>query len=281
METLGSKPIWSWLDGWKKAGSEDPETKAKLTNSKIRGDRGHQVDSYLELARKVSELQYRNRDYVFLFRGQRRDYRNKRKNSTLPPSLLRSEDIGSDFAKLQRAERLLIEGYRLTGADKITRHQALRWAILQHYEVCPTPLLDVTQSLRIAASFASQPETSEAFVYVLGVPNISGAITASDEVGLEVIRLSSVCPPEAVRPHIQEGYLLSEFPELADLSQKAHYENHDLDFGRRIVAKFRFSPDRFWEIDPAFPMIPREALYPTHPNDPLLDLTSEIKSKLG
>ena len=41
------------------------------------------------------------------------------------------------------------------------------------------PLLDVTNSLRIAKSFASQNRGDEAFVYALGRPNLSGAITAS------------------------------------------------------------------------------------------------------
>ena len=115
---------------------------------------------------------------------------------------------------------------------------------------------------------------------ILGVPNISGAITASDEAGLEIIRLSSVCPPEAVRPHIQEGYLLSEFPELADLNQKNHYENHELDFGKRVLAKFRFKPDHFWAVNPAFPKVPTEALYPTAPHDPILELAETIKAEL-
>ena len=251
-----------------------------VSNAKIRADRGHEVQSYLELVRKVSELQFRNREYVFLFRGQREDHQHRQKRSSLRPRLLRSNDIHASYEKLVHAERMLIDRYRFTGKERILRHQALRWALLQHYEVCETPLLDVTQSLRIAASFASQPLSAEAFVFVLGVPNISGAITASNEAGIEVIRLSSVCPPEAVRPHIQEGYLLSEFPELSDVKQKSHYENYELDFAKRIVAKFRFNPRRFWKADDAFPMVPREALYPMTPKDPVLDLLEEIKHEL-
>ena len=49
---------------------------------------------------------------------------------------------------------------------------------------------------------------------MLGVPNLSGAITASAEAGLQIVRLSSVCPPSAVRPHIQEGYLLGDLEAL-------------------------------------------------------------------
>jgi len=51
--------------------------------------------------------------------------------------------------------------------------------------------------------------------------------TASSEAGLQVIRLSSACPPEAVRPHLQEGYLLGEYPEIADYEQNAHYDYYE------------------------------------------------------
>jgi hypothetical protein len=53
---------------------------------------------------------------------------------------------------------------------------------------------------------------AEVRLYVIGVPNISGAISASAEAGLQVIRLSSVCPPSAIRPNVQEGYLVGEYP---------------------------------------------------------------------
>jgi hypothetical protein len=136
--------------------------------------------------------------------------------------------------------------------------------------------LDVTHSLRIAASFASANDNREAFVFVLGVPNLSGAVTASAEACLQIIRLSSVCPPSAVRPHIQEGYLLGEYPEMGGIDQKQHYKHYETDFGRRLVAKFRFEPARFWS--PNFPRVRKGALYPKR--DPLLTLANSIKSDL-
>src|SRR5206468_364868 len=138
------------------------------------------------------------------------------------------------------AEGALIREYmaeNLLGVKRLKRHRVLRWAILQHYEVCLTPLLDVTHSLRIAASFASINMPDKVYLFVLGVPNLSGAVTASAESGLQIIRLSSVCPPSAVRPHIQEGYLLGEYPEMAEFEQKANYFHYEIDFGRRLVAK--------------------------------------------
>jgi hypothetical protein len=170
---------------------------------------------------------------------------------------------------------------RLHGIERLERYQILRWAILQHYEVCATPLLDVTQSLRIAASFASLDTDEEAFIFVVGIPNISGAITASAEAGIQVIRLSSVCPPSALRPHLQEGYLLGEYPEMLGYDQKEFYKHYEIDFGRRLVTKFRFNPKKFWKQSRSFPVVERPALYLSQATDRLYQLCVEVKQELG
>lgn len=141
-------------------------------------------------------------------------------------------------------------------------------------------MLDVTHSLRIAASFATTEETQEAFSFVLGVPNLSGAITASAEAGIQIVRLSSVCPPSALRPHIQEGYLLGEYPQMVGFAQKELYRHYEIDFGLRLVAKFRFNPQSFWKTDD-FPKVSTQALYPLRTDDPLYAMAEDIKNQLA
>jgi hypothetical protein len=280
METIGKQKIWSFLD-------RHDDCKI-TTNTKIREGLGHKVASYLELARKIAELQFLNRDHVLLFRGQGGDHRNAKRNTSVKPSLFRPKDKGNPdratlearFGILARAERALVERYKAAkflGLDRIKRHHVLRWSILQHYEVCATPLLDVTHSLRIAASFASQSGNDLVYVYVLGVPNLSGAITASAEAGLQIVRLSSVCPPSAVRPHIQEGYLLGQYPEVGGVAERENYFHYEMDFGLRLVAKFCFDPASFWQ-DRNFPKVSESALYPKQ--DPLLQLAQEVQKGL-
>lgn len=111
---------------------------------------------------------------------------------------------------------------------------------------------------------------------MLGVPNLSGAITASAEAGLQIVRLSSVCPPAAVRPHIQEGYLLGEHPDISKYGQKALYHAYEIDFGRRLVAKFRFNPQTFWKPD-TFPKVEEADLTPDPIDDPLSKLADDIR----
>jgi hypothetical protein len=182
---------------------------------------------------------------------------------------------------LRNAEEMFSEHFSRStflGRQRIVRHRLLRWAILQHYEVCGTPLLDVTHSLRVAASFATNNGSdSEPVLYVLAVPSLSGSISASSEQGLQTIRLSSICPPDARRPYFQEGYLLGEYPDLATFHEKQNYRPHEVDFGRRLLAKFRLPREGFWSKD--YTAIPNEALYPDE-RDRLVTFTEEIKARL-
>jgi FRG domain len=282
METIGKQKMWSFLDRSRNC--------QITTNTRIREGAGHKVGSYLELARKIAELQFLNRDHVLLFRGQGGDHRNVKGNTSVKPTLFRPEGKGNPdratlerrFALLARAERALVTRYQAAGfrgLDRIKRHHVLRWSILQHYEVCATPLLDVTHSIRIAASFASLSREDLAYVFVLGVPNLSGAITASAEAGLQIVRLASVCPPSAVRPHIQEGYLLGQYPEITGVVERENYFHYEMDFGLRLVAKFRFEPASFWQ-DRDFPKVTRSALYPSAKDDPLYQLALDVQKEL-
>src|ERR1700757_419589 len=87
METIGKQRVWSFFDSTKFCKDTD--------NTTIRKGVGHQVESYIVLAKKVAELQFRNRDHVFLFRGQSNDYRNQHGNTTLKPTLFRPERVGN------------------------------------------------------------------------------------------------------------------------------------------------------------------------------------------
>lgn len=285
MDIIGERKIWTY------GGVESEAIPRK--NPEVRNSRGHKVANYMDLATKVAELQFKNRDFILLFRGQNRDYKDGQNVTTLKPSIMRGQTpadvpdmdtLSVRFERLQQAEEILAREYgaqALPAPERLRRQRILRWSILQHYEVCETPLLDVTHSLRIAASFASSGADDEAFVFVLGVPHLGGAVTASAEAGLQIVRLASVCPPAAVRPHIQEGYLLGEYPDISGTTQKELYPHEETDFGRRLLAKFRFDPARFWYKSESFPRVPRDALYPPQDHDPLCQLASTVQWEIA
>lgn len=287
METLGESRLQTFLEsGW---------LDGNVTNHDIRSDAGLVVSSFQELVEKVARLAYYNRDHVLLFRGQDSDYPNRGGNTSIHPSILRGyrnlrhdswiNELHLRFEKLKRAETELVECWRsrsLPDLHRLQNHRSLRWAILQHYEVCPTPLLDVTHSLRVAASFASHGTSGKkqtaAYFYVLAVPQISGAITASAEAELQIFRLSSICPPAAQRPHFQEGYLLGHYPEIQSAEEKERYDLYTVDFARRLLCKFRLDLTNFWRR--SFPIIPKTALYPQK-DDPLLEIAESLRASLA
>ncbi len=284
METIGNQSLWTFI------GRKDKIAKAQCLE--IRESKAAFVSSFAELVEKVAELQFRNRDYLLLYRGQNHDFRNQRGRTTLKPTIFRPrKGIGLNpsgtrlqdrFSILAEAEVELVSKYEthgFPGLKLLQRQRILRWSILQHYEVCRTPLLDVTHSLRIAASFASDSDNKNGYIFVVGVPNLSGVVTASAEAGLQIVRLAGVCPPQALRPHFQEGYLLGEYPELGEFLQKQLYSHYEVDFGRRLVAKFKFRKSEFWENSVNFPMVDREALYPDH-RDELLMVCDRVKGQL-
>ena len=264
----------------------------------VRKSEGTPVENYLDLVKKIAVLQYENPHYVLLYRGQPRDYKRTTNRgseiSTIKPSIFRgtpapgANELMRKFNRLRDAEQELVSQWRannLPEFDRLVRQKIIQWAILQHYEICATPLLDVTQSLRIAASFACSQEDdnvpieNNCFLLVLGVPHLAGAITASSEAGVQILRLSSICPPNALRPHIQEGFLVGEYPELSSYDQKQNYDHAEIDCARRIVAKFVFDPQTFWTAT-EFPLFRWDALYPNQ-GDPLFTVAQNIKAILN
>ena len=66
---------------------------------------------------------------------------------------------------------------------------------------------------------------------------------------------------------------------MSDFRQKGHYTYYEMDFGRRLVAKFKFNPKTFWK-NKNYPPATDESLYPKGHRDPLLQIATEIKAEL-
>lgn len=225
----------------------------------------YEISSFKKLVHHVARLSCLNKDYLLLFRGQNNDYLNKTNSSTFYPTIYRGERITRDEISLRinalnNASSALVdllgqEG--VEGAPEVRRRKYVQWSILQHYEVCPTPLIDFTQSLRVACSFALDGAAADPYIYAFGVPYLTNRISINSEHDLVNIRLLSICPPDALRPYFQEGYLAGTDESLDDYDSKS-----EMDFNRRLIAKFRISRSaKFW--GKGFSPIPKSALYPT------------------
>jgi hypothetical protein len=236
------------------------------------------VQTYRELMQHVARLAYLNKDNLLFFRGQATDYRNSRNASTLYPSIYRGNrlstaDVTARFDLLSRTGRRLAEVCQkqgVEGAPDLVRRPMVQWAVLQHYEVSPTPFIDLTHSLRVACSFAQMsPNARYGFIYVLALPHLTNRITVNSEHDLITVRLLSICPPAALRPYFQEGYLAGTADITVEYNPKT-----ELDFNRRLVAKFSIPNDAaFW--GPGLSRIPESELYPEE--DSMKELCDVLK----
>ena len=234
------------------------------------------VNKYSDLLEVIAKLSFKHKRQVLYFRGQSQDYQNDKGNyTTLYPSIYRNtlskEELKYKFLILNKCVKDLVnvcDEYNLEDLTNVKRRKHIAWSILQHYEMCETPLLDVTHSLRVACTFASMGSGAYGYIYVLGFPYITNRISINSEDELIIIRLLSISPPEAKSPYYQEGYLAGT-PDVYDW----YDVKSELDFKSRLVGKFMFKNDpTFWGED--FGPIKKEFLYPTK------DVFQEIKGKV-
>lgn len=223
------------------------------------------ISNFRELVEQVAKLSYLNKDFLLFFRGQDSDYKNKAGFSSFYPTIYRGDPLNPDqldfrFELLNNCCRALISSFReskIDGYTELERKRIIQWSILQHYRVADTPLIDVTQSLRVACSFALlENKESTGYVYVFGLPYYSNRISYNSEHDLINVRLLSITPPNALRPYFQEGYMVG----TEDITNE-YRDKSELDLNNRLIAKFEI-PNRksFWGQD--FNEIPRNALYP-------------------
>lgn len=249
---------------------------------------GHEVRSYKELLKKIAALTYHNSRFKILFRGQRKDYKLNSKgepsvHSSLYPSILRhspgmkrEKSLDERFCTLRAAEELLKKNLR----DRVIhQNQIVRWAILQHYEVCSTPLLDLTQSLETALSFAIKGDNDEGYLFALAFPQLTGPISVSIESFTQVIDLTQYCPPIVLRPHFQKGILAGDYP-VVDSKESSHGKRGMLgnNFSCRLLTKFRLTNCLNW-VNEGFTPIRDDILFP-NADDKWYPVIKEIRSKI-
>jgi hypothetical protein len=239
------------------------------------------VKSFRALMEYVARLAYLNKDHLLFFRGQSSDFKNKAGASSFYPTIYRGErvsktELETRFDILASAGSRLADAFakqKIEGAPEIKRRKVVQWSILQHYEVCPTPLIDFTQSLRVACSFAEISTSPDPHVYVFGLPYLTNRISVNSEHDIVNVRLLSICPPDAFRPYFQEGYVAGTDEITTDYGTK-----DELDFNSRLIAKFKpADTEAFW--GDGFEPIPRGALYPDA--DRIQAICQEISKEVG
>jgi hypothetical protein len=275
-ESYGKKTFDTW-NGERPRDLGSTQTNPEIANREI-----WHVSSFRELIENVAFLGSMNKRLTLLYRGQSRDWDPL-------PTLFRDSwtcfgsdqrfgiDPGRRIQYWNQLERIGGQVYEVCNSKGfgLPRWRGLRnirevqWAVIQHYGLWPTPFIDLTSSVRAAATFAldfkrgSARNPCSGFLYVVGMPYYTGSITFDIDENLVLARLHSSCPPIARRPHYQEGFLVGRFPmySVADTSPS------ESRLVRRLIAKFKLEDTgHFWNED--FPMLGQNALLPA--DDPLL-----------
>lgn len=258
-----------------------PELQSHCGRSPVWKAEAFQVPNFRAIVEHVARLAYANPDVLLFFRGQNKDYQSKAGGTTLYPAIYRGDALAARelqhrFDLLDQAARLLVDRFKQAGIDghrELRLKRYIQWSILQHYEVISTPLLDFTQSLRVACSFAQlQSSDPTCYIFVLGLPYLTHRISIDSEHDIVNVRLLSICPPAALRPYFQEGYLAGTADVTTEYDSKT-----ELDFRNRLIAKFAIPrASSFWGA--GFEQIPETALYPK--GDEVLDLCKRLKEEL-
>ena len=247
----------------------------------IRKSDGYPTKSYRELVELTAQIAIWNKQYDMFFRGQNHDYKNKKEKSDIYPSICRPEfnPKGKYKAsiKTHTIDKRLVQLHSFINYLSSTEKYPLRirrsknflemdYALIQHYGILPTPMIDITQSLRVAATFALR-KSKTGYLYVFGLPYPHGSISYFIDNNIVLVKLQNSCPSNALRPRYQEGFLVGRFPFSPC---KAIGDN----LATRMIAKFYLdnSDDNFW--DSLFMPLSEEILFPKKD-----EKMSELKKK--
>lgn len=242
------------------------------TVSELRAADPCPVRSFTDLVRHTAQIAALRHDDLTFFRGQREDWRNRGGRTTVYASLYRPEPGRTSLSAASLAARrarmdagvavIRRRADDLGRANPLWRYREYATALLQHYELCPTPMVDLTLSLHVAASFARGPDGLGAGVLlVFALPYPTETLSLYPRLGMSLARLQSLCPADARRPQFQEGWLVGRMPLTADKTPED-------DLAHRLVAKYALpAGPAFW--DGGFQPVPQAALLPT--DDPFRD----------
>jgi len=251
------------------------------------------VNSFSDLISVVSFLTTMNKRLILFFRGQRtgtgacpKIFRDTLRIDGADRRISPGDRIRL-WAGLAAVERGLLDvcqGFPIPRPETLRLVREARWAIIQHYELWPTPLIDITSSLRIAAAFAlmkypwEEDNPDHGFLYVVGLPQMTNSVSCDVDQHVVVARLASICPGVALRAHYQEGFLIGRFPlydmdESNDLNSKPSRS----DLANRLIAKIQLNRQCFWNSD--FPEPTPGSIYPS--NDPFGDSLAQFFGQGG
>ncbi|MDN3588067.1 FRG domain-containing protein [Pedobacter aquatilis] len=241
--------------------------------NRIRASEGYCIKAFRELIEEVANVTINNKNFEMFYRGQSKDYKNNSSKyysdrvpkTTIFPTICRPELKSDGSPKYSiRSNQVKARYEQLEKMIKLVDNKGGRYLneyyylLFQHYDTLPTPFIDITQSLRVAATFALR-NSPIGYLYVLGLPYPNQSISYFLDFGIILIKLQNILQTSALRPRYQEGFLVGKYPILPK-------KTGGDDLANRLVGKFFLdnTDGKFW--DPDFPPMPDGVLYPKNDN---------------
>lgn len=241
-----------WATEIKRASFQKPSG-SRVTPGNILLSGPTDVYSYRELLECNAEVASLNTRYSIFYRGQAADYFNQHGRVSIQPSIYRGtrrdrpEELEMRFKKLDDMVGCLRRACSKSEfpelVDKLERTVNC-WAIIQHYGLFDTPLVDVSQSLRVACAFALDGMKGELVaeegpvVYAVALPFAAGPLTLDDNEELYLMKLDALMPSLALRPFMQESYLVGD-----EMISRGVGDIANADLRKRVIASFRLRGD--------------------------------------
>jgi hypothetical protein len=180
-------------------------------------------------------LKYSNSSRTF-FRGQSNRYTGPDGNDWIFPSICR--DNRGWVTKLELDQRLKILKKRVkkmaekyldsdawstdTEIRRILSDMYLCHGLCQHYNLCATPHLDVTEDFEIAYAFAKHKDMDKGFLFLIRTPRCPHLINVFFEENLYAINLQKIALLQTERPRVQQAWSLSFYPEISTLTKELY-----------------------------------------------------------
>jgi hypothetical protein len=178
---------------------------------------------------------YSNTGRTF-FRGQSNRYFSPNRKDWILPSICRAnsrwiyqDELNSRIETLNIKVEEMSERYLDSplwtddiSIKKLLCDRHVSHGLCQHYELCLTPHLDVTEDFEVAYSFAKHKNINKGFVFLIRTPRCPHLVNVFFEENLYAINLQKIVIPQSTRPNKQKAWSLSFYPEISSLTKELY-----------------------------------------------------------
>ena len=170
------------------------------------------------------------------FRGQPTRHLSREGKDLILPSICRTNEgdicqneLNKRIKKLDTRVKQMSDSYidsdvwsDSTSILKLLSDKFVGYGLCQHYELCKTPHLDVSEDFEVAYTFSKFPDLNKGVIYIISVPACPHLINILFYEQLYAINLQKIVIPQSTRPKVQKAWSLSFYPDISTLTHELY-----------------------------------------------------------